>query len=156
MPNMNDVDINKNTEWLGQKGFWAFYIIIIFATRIFLGLMLVSIGISDCYAWLLVHCLHTTSTFVIMHWVKGSPFWLLEDQGRYDHLTFWEQIDHGRQYTRNRKVLTMIPVIISLWASYDTDWELNIVALNFIILLFVLIPKLGLMHRVRLGGINKN
>jgi len=158
MPRRNNheqIDLNKNTEWLGKNGFWSFYFLLILASRILIGVVFVGMGISDRYTWLIVHVGHTAATFIIMHWVKGSPFWLLEDQGRYDHLTFWEQIDDGRQYTRNRKVLTFIPVIISLLASYDTDWDMSIVFFNFIALLFVIIPKLGSLHRVRIGGINR-
>lgn len=50
-------------------------------------------------------------TFYLFHWKKGSPF-PAEDQGHYDNLTWWEQMDSGRQLTRNRKFLTLVPVIL--------------------------------------------
>ena len=41
--------------------------------------------------------------------MKGTPF---ENDGKYDALTFWEQIDDGQQWTPNRKVLMIIPVAV--------------------------------------------
>ena len=49
-------------------------------------------------------------TFYLFHWKKGSPF--AEDQGVYDKLTWWEQVDNGRQLTRGRKFLTVLPVLL--------------------------------------------
>jgi hypothetical protein len=62
------------------------------------------------YTWTCTHVVHTLITFYLFHWNKGSP--IQEDQGRYDMLTFWEQIDGGLQYTFNRKVLTLMPIIM--------------------------------------------
>ena len=47
-------------------------------------------------------------TFYLLHWKKGSPVYY--DQGKYDHLTFWEQIDGGSQFTDTKKFFTIIPV----------------------------------------------
>lgn len=49
----------------------------------------------------------------MLHWMKGTPFQLAEDQGRYDSDTFWEQIDHGRQGTVNRRIFTTVPLVLS-------------------------------------------
>lgn len=49
-------------------------------------------------------------TYRFFHWKKGTPF--AEDQGDYGKLTWWEQVDDGRQLTRNRKFLTVVPVIL--------------------------------------------
>jgi len=148
-------EMNKNTEWLGQKGFWAFYVILLFLLRLFIGPMLTVLSLSDGFAWFIIHCMHTAITFVILHWLKGSPFWLTEDQGRYDNLTFWEQIDHGRQYTRNRKLMTLVPVVLFVLASYSCNWDFTVSSVSFLGLLVVLIPKLGYMHGVRVAGINE-
>ncbi|MQM18530.1 hypothetical protein Taro_051524, partial [Colocasia esculenta] len=51
--------------------------------------------------------LHVTYHF--FHWKKGTPF--AEDQGIYNTLTWWEQMDNGKQLTRNRKFLTVVPVV---------------------------------------------
>lgn len=50
----------------------------------------------------------------MLHWMKGTPFQLAEDQGRYDSDTFWEQIDHGRQGTVNRRIFTTVPLVLSV------------------------------------------
>jgi len=52
-------------------------------------------------------------TFVAFHWVKGAPFIDagLED-GKYDKLTLWEQIDYGVQYTSTRKFLWLVPLVL--------------------------------------------
>lgn len=49
-------------------------------------------------------------TYHFFHWKKGTPF--AEDQGIYNGLTWWEQIDNGKQLTRNRKFLTVVPVVL--------------------------------------------
>ncbi|KAE9445758.1 hypothetical protein C3L33_22344, partial [Rhododendron williamsianum] len=49
-------------------------------------------------------------TYHFFHWKKGTPF--PDDQGIYNALTWWEQIDHGKQLTRNRKFLTVVPVVL--------------------------------------------
>jgi len=42
--------------------------------------------------------------------MKGTPF--ADDQGIYNGLTWWEQMDNGQQLTRNRKFLTLVPVVL--------------------------------------------
>ncbi|KAG2380177.1 uncharacterized protein HKW66_Vig0169560 [Vigna angularis] len=51
-------------------------------------------------------------TYHFFHWKKGTPF--AEDQGIYNRLTWWEQVDNGKQLTRNRKFLTVVPLVLSL------------------------------------------
>lgn len=52
-------------------------------------------------------------TYQFFHWKKGTPF--AEDQGIYNALTWWEQMDNGKQLTTNRKFLTVVPVV--LWVK---------------------------------------
>lgn len=54
-----------------------------------------------------MHLLHGAVTYPLLHWNKGSPVQL--DQGRYDGLTFWEQLDDGVQHTATRKFFTAVP-----------------------------------------------
>jgi hypothetical protein len=49
-------------------------------------------------------------TYHFFHWKKGTPF--ADDQGMYNTLTWWEQMDNGKQLTRNRKFLTAVPVVL--------------------------------------------
>lgn len=37
---------------------------------------------------------------------------LWEDQGEYQHLTFWEQMDAGIPWTNKKKVLLIVPVVL--------------------------------------------
>ena len=41
---------------------------------------------------------------------KGTPVWV--DQGAYNNDTFWEQLDDGVPWTRAKKILLIIPVIM--------------------------------------------
>jgi ORMDL family len=80
--------------------------------------LLVIPGIPQEYAWTIIHVTMTLVQFHFFHWVKGTPYWA-EDNGKYDDLTFWEQIDDGVQYTPNRKFLTVVPLIVyvHIWIS---------------------------------------
>jgi len=144
----DDDEPNKNTEWFGKKGFWMFYFSLMILLLMLFGWMGVALIGSDIYSWLLLHITHSVITFVVLHWLKGSPFWLPEDQGRFDDQTFWEQIDNGRQYTFNRKVMTVIPILLSLRAAYTCGWDTTLSIVNLAFLLLVLIPKSEWMHHV--------
>ena len=52
----------------------------------------------------------TQVTYHSFHWMKGTPFG--EDQGIYNALTWWEQMDNGQQLTSNRKFLTVVPIVL--------------------------------------------
>ena len=75
-------------------------------------------------------------------------------QGKYDNLTFWEQLDDGLQYSRTRKFLTAVPVVLFLLASHSADYARHHLALNLIAVLVLVIAKLPVMDRVRILGIN--
>lgn len=92
----------------------------------------------------------------MLHWWKGTPFQLAEDQGRYDQDTFWEQIDHGRQGTFTRRMFTTIPLILFLFASYMNHWHTSVTVLNLVFLAIAVVPKLDTMDHVRIGGINQD
>jgi len=146
---------NPNTEWLDQRGFWVFYFGLLYAMRMLFGVGLEFIQLGDSYGWSMLHIMHSLITFPILHWSKGAPFWVpAGDQGEFDRLTFWEQIDHGRQYTWTRKAFTIVPIIIFLFACYSTNWNFRVMMIDFVFLLLAVIPKVGLMHRTRLFGIN--
>lgn len=73
----------------------------------------VSIVLIDLFACLidvLASSFFNKVTYHFFHWKKGTPF--SEDQGIYNRLTWWEQVDNGKQLTRNRKFLTVVPVVL--------------------------------------------
>ncbi|KAJ3120590.1 hypothetical protein HK100_012733 [Physocladia obscura] len=49
-------------------------------------------------------------TFIMFHWVLGVPFQL--NQGEYEDMTLWEQMDKGEPFTPAKKYLTAIPIVI--------------------------------------------
>ncbi|KAF6136195.1 hypothetical protein GIB67_001604 [Kingdonia uniflora] len=102
-------DVNKNTEWFTYPGVWTTYIMIVF----FAWIMVLSVfGCNPGMAWTIVNLGHFAVTYHFFHWKKGTPF--AEDQGIYNGLTWWEQMDNGKQLTRNRKFLTVVPVVLRL------------------------------------------
>ncbi|KAI0520530.1 hypothetical protein KFK09_008006 [Dendrobium nobile] len=100
-------DLNKNTEWFMYPGVWTTYIFFLF----FFWLIVLSVfGCNTGMAWTIVNLAHFIVTYQFFHWKKGTPF--AEDQGIYNRLTWWEQIDSGKQLTSNRKFLTIVPVVL--------------------------------------------
>ncbi|KAM0935115.1 putative ORMDL family protein [Dioscorea sansibarensis] len=143
-------DLNKNTEWFMYPGVWTTYILILF----FSWLIVLSVFGCDFsgMAWTLVNLFHFVVTYYFFHWKKGTPF--AEDQGMYNNLTWWEQIDNGKQLTRNRKFLTVVPVVLYLIASHTTDYQNPWLFLNTFAVIVLVIAKLPNMHKVRIFGIN--
>ncbi|CAM0905801.1 unnamed protein product [Alopecurus aequalis] len=155
------VDVNKNTEWFMYPGVWTTYILLLF----FAWLLVLSVsGCSPGAAWTAVNLGHfavrtapVASSYLItyhfFHWKKGTPF-AADDQGIYNRLTWWEQIDNGQQLTRNRKFLTVVPVVLYLIASHLTDYNQPMLFLNTVAVLVLVVAKLPNMHKVRIFGIN--
>jgi hypothetical protein len=105
-------DVNKNTSWFQYPGVWTTYILIIFISWL---LILSVFGCDAGTAWTVVNLAHFAVTYRFFHWKKGTPF--AEDQGDYAKLTWWEQMDNGRQNTRNRKFLIVVPVVLYVLLS---------------------------------------
>jgi len=148
---------NKNTDWLEDRYFFVYYAILLVGARLAFGVLFWMFGLmEDHYSWTAVHISHTIISFILLHWLKGTPFQLAEDQGQYNQDTFWEQIDHGRQGTWNRRMFTTIPVIIFLIASYTNHWETSTTIINVVFLLLAIVPKMDAMDHVRIAGINRD
>ncbi|KAL6766687.1 hypothetical protein ACKKBG_A36975 [Auxenochlorella protothecoides x Auxenochlorella symbiontica] len=141
-------EANKNTNWLDSPAAWVYYVALLL-----LSWLLVSSFTDPGIAWTYVHIAHGVLTYIIFHWVKGSP--IANDQGVYDSQTFWEQIDDGQQFTPARKFLTAVPVVLFLLASNGTDYRRQPLGVNLIVVIVLVIAKLASMHRVRILGINK-
>ncbi|XP_057520445.1 uncharacterized protein C119.09c-like [Amaranthus tricolor] len=142
-------DVNKNTEWVTYPGVWTTYIFIVFFTwLLFLSLF----GCSSGMAWTFVHLTHFFVTYYFFHWKKGTPF--SDDQGIYNGLTWWEQIENGQQLTRNRKFFTVVPVVLYLIASHTTDYQNPMLFFNTLAAFVLVVAKFPNMHRVRIFGIN--
>ncbi|EPS68280.1 hypothetical protein M569_06491 [Genlisea aurea] len=142
-------DLNKNTEWFTYPGVWTAYILIL----LFSWLVVLSVfGCSAGVAWTVVHLFHSVITYHFFHWKKGTPF--ADDQGIYNMLTWWEQIDNGKQLTLNRKFLTVIPVALYLIASHSTSYQSPMLLINTLAVFILVVAKFPHMHKVRIFGIN--
>jgi len=71
---------------------WAFLSVILLLTWLAAS---AALGDAPGPAWTLVHLAHAAVSFYLLHWAKGSP--VPADQGKYDALTFWEQVNRGRE-----------------------------------------------------------
>nr|CAD1844515.1 unnamed protein product [Ananas comosus var. bracteatus] len=104
-------------------------------------------------AWTIVNLFHFAITYHFFHWKKGTPF--ADDQGMYNTLTWWEQMDNGKQLTRNRKFLVVVPWFCKyLIASHTTDYQHPMLFLNTLAVMVLVVAKLPNMHKVRIFGIN--
>ena len=56
--------------------------------------------------------------------------------------------------TRTKKVLMLVPTLITLLACYASDFDWNYLFINVGLFLLCILPKIPAMHRVRLFGIN--
>jgi len=151
--------VNRNVDFIDQKGFFFFYALLILFFRLLFGVFYhVLIPKFVPFTWTSINILHSIVSFFIVHWVRGTPYSTTYEQGKYDNDTFWEQIDGGVQWTKTRKIFILIPVVVFLLAAYEIEWETHKGALliNAIALGMGIVPKLPLLHHVRLFGINKD
>ncbi|KAL0016078.1 hypothetical protein SO802_003147 [Lithocarpus litseifolius] len=136
-------DLNRNTEWFTYPGVWTTYILILFFSWL---IVLSVLNCSSGLAWTIVHLSHFLVTYHFFHWKKGTPF--ADDQGIYNRLTWWEQIDSGKQLTRNRKFLTVVPVVLYLIASHTTDYQHPMLFFNTLAVFVLVVAKFPHMHKV--------
>lgn len=83
---------------------------------------------------------YMTGSYIMFHWVRGVPFEF--NQGAYDNLNMWEQIDNGDQYTPAKKFLLAMPIVLFLLSTHYTHYDLTYFCVNFLALMAVVIPKL--------------
>ena len=142
-----DLSTNRNETWLNNNGFFVWYILIVLAAHIvLLSLPILSTGM----VWTLTNALHSLVTFLMFHWVLGTPFEAFDD-GATATLTQWEQIDHGEQLTLARRILISFPIILFLITMLYSDMFM----LNLFFMGLSVVPKLPSMHGVRLFGMNR-
>jgi hypothetical protein len=143
------VNVNNNTSWMGAPGVWTAYLALLALAWLSLCALL-----EPATAWDVLQLAHFCVTFPLFHWHKGSP--IAADQGAYDKLTFWEQMDGGVQLTRNKKFFTVIPVALFLlgWQQGDHATPMGVATLAAAFVL--LLAKFPFMYKVRIFGINKD
>eukprot|EP01080_Neovahlkampfia_damariscottae_P011000 gene11000-3705_t len=143
---------NPNTVAISGIGFWMWYIVTIF----FFIFLFVLIGTPKEVIFSIINLLHAFITFFFLHWLKGSPF--PDDfhaPGKYDKMTFWEQIDENVMFSPIKKRFLIIPLFLTGLAIY-MNGSVYSIYLNLFICVFSIAGKLPAFHGVRLFGINKD
>ena len=135
---------NYNADWVNYKGAWVIHVVLIVAGKILLDAV-PSMGQDT--SWTIVNLSYMALSYLMFHYVTGVPF--ESNAGVYDELTLWEQIDEGAQYTPAKKWLTSVPIGLFLISTHYTRYNPWLFSLNFCSLLFVLFPKLPILHRLR-------
>lgn len=140
---------NKNANWLDGTGTKFCYMLFLFLTWGFLHLSRWFTP-EDC--WTVTNVIHTVTTFIFFHWIKGSP----EDaQGEYNALTLYEQIDAGVPYTLTKKFLMVIPAYLCWMSCHLSNYKTMVNVVNLGMFALCVIPKIPEMHRVRVLGVNQ-
>eukprot|EP00700_Malawimonas_jakobiformis_P002293 EC723801.1.p1 GENE.EC723801.1~~EC723801.1.p1 ORF type:complete len:155 (+),score=35.32 EC723801.1:39-503(+) len=142
---------NKNVDFVHDKHIGLFY----FLAIVILRLLVYLLPIDGDTQWSLLHWIHTIFTFITFHHSKGSPDDDLMGQGKYGYLTWREQIDNGKQFTFEKNMLTIAPIVLFLLVCRTTAWDSKHLIINFIGLMLVLITKFPGMHRLRPFGWNE-
>jgi hypothetical protein len=127
---------------------WAWYLGALFVTWLGAAAVLDDAG----FAWTYVHLIHGILSYYMLHYTKGSVYG--EDQGDFNRLTVWEELDNQVYGTRTRKFLTLVPIVLFVAATHGTDFRKQPLGLNLGCVLLLLIAKLPAMHKVRIFGIN--
>lgn len=146
---VSEVNLNKNVNWLNAPGIWIWYSLLIIAGWALLTILLDDPGL----AWTYTHLGHGVVTYYLLHWTKGSP--CSEEQGKYDYLTFWEQIDNGMYGTNTRKFLMIVPVALFTLATHGTDFRKQPMGANLVVVIVLVLAKLPFFHKVRILGIGR-
>lgn len=135
---------NYNADWVNYKGAWVIHVVLIVIGKILLDVIP---GMEQDTSWTIVNLSYMALSYLMFHYVTGVPF--ESNAGVYDELTLWEQIDEGAQYTPAKKWLTSVPIGLFLISTHYTRYNPWLFSLNFFALLFVLFPKLPILHRLR-------
>ena len=146
--------VNKNVNWIGPR-FFMFYAIGLVGFELLVRMLLVTPGFLTWEQGLtIVHAGHGIVNFFVMHYLQGTPG-ELQDQGDYSGLSWWEQLDDGTAWTASHKILILIPIVLFLVTSHLTQYESSYLAVNLVVLLLCVVPKLPQLNRVRMGSVEE-
>ncbi|CAG9461860.1 unnamed protein product [Pedinophyceae sp. YPF-701] len=139
--------VNKNVDFIGAKGSWAMYMVLVAMLWAACAAVM-----EPGTAIVCTHISHAVITFFLLHWVKGTP--IPGDQGKYNQLTLWEQVDEGVQGTPNRKFATVVPAL--LFAAAIPAAGNGVLLIPTVVAgVVVIVAKMPAMYRVRIFGINR-
>lgn len=140
-----NLNVSSNISWTIEKGSWIMHIsltvlITMFITQMFgknLGLQLSVIS-------------YNIGSFIFFHWIVGDPF-----NAEYKEYTFWEQMAVQLGHSSSLIFLALFPVIFFMIVHRMVIWDMKLLIIAGISLLFVVVPKLGFMHMKRVFGIKR-
>eukprot|EP00042_Codosiga_hollandica_P054386 m.735229 g.735229 ORF g.735229 m.735229 type:complete len:156 (+) comp58890_c0_seq1:1927-2394(+) len=143
---------SANAAWVHARGMWLAYL----TTVVLAHLLLLSIPVLSTEAvWTLTNVLHAVVTFVVFHWVKGSPTETFDD-GATASQTHWEQIcDPEGAYSTTRRFLIAFPIVLFIVTTMYTHHEEHSFIINLLFMSLAVVPKMPLFEGVRLFNINK-
>ncbi|KAJ2904199.1 uncharacterized protein MKZ38_008529 [Zalerion maritima] len=133
-------------ETVDQLSAWTIHLVIIIGLKILYDIVP---GVSQETSWTMVNITYMVASYIMFHYVRGIPFEF--NAGAFDNLNMWEQIDDGAQYTPAKKFLLSVPIVLFLLSTHYTHYDLAYFTINFMACLAVIIPKLPVSHRVRIG-----
>ncbi|QPG73240.1 hypothetical protein FOA43_000548 [Brettanomyces nanus] len=141
-----DIEDNMNANWVHFKGAWIIHVVIIMLLKVFYDLVPI---FSKEMSWTLTNVSYSICSYIMFHQIKGTPFDY--NNGAFDNLNMWEQIDNGDQFTPVKKFLLGVPIALFLISTHYSNYDLTLFVINLVACLFVVIPKLPYSHRVRIN-----
>ncbi|TPX34460.1 hypothetical protein SmJEL517_g02889 [Synchytrium microbalum] len=138
---------NPNSSWVNHRGAWVTNVAMIVGLKIVFSSIP---GMSSEASWTLTNLSYNLGTFIMFHWVSGTPFTL--NQNENADLTLWEQMDGGLQFTPSKKFLFGLPIVLFLLSTHYTHYDFATFMINLTSLSVVLVSKLPSMHMKRLFG----
>lgn len=144
---------NRNTEWMKEQGgMWMLGLIYPLCLVGIWATVFTITSMTVAYALSVTNITHGVLSFALLHWIKGSPDFY--DQGTFNGLTYWEQIDNGEPWTWTKKYLILVPTVLTLLTLVASNYNIEYVAVNLPIWLTLVVAKLPMMEGVRILGIN--
>ncbi|ODV64091.1 Orm1 type endoplasmic reticulum protein [Ascoidea rubescens DSM 1968] len=138
---------NLNANWVNSKGAWCIHLVLIAFLKIFYTFAYLN-NIANQLIWTLTNMTYIVGSYIMFHQVKGTPYDF--NNGAYDNLTMWEQIDNGFLYTPNKKFLFLVPITIFLVSTHYANYNLNYFIINGVLCLIGIVPKFPFAHRLRI------
>jgi hypothetical protein len=103
-------------------------------------------------SWTVTNVIHLAVSLWYFHWLKGSPF---DEQGEMGSLTVWEQMDATIDSRPVRRILLVVPTLLTYLACHLCDYDPFTSLLNAAVWMIAMLPKMSYMSGVRLFGINR-
>jgi hypothetical protein len=145
-------ELNRHRDTFGTETNTAWFLGVYLTLVLTVQLLSLTI-MSDMRSTLSVtNAIHFIVTLVYVHWLKGS---LYDEQGEMNALTVWEQLEATQGTKPVRRVLLIVPTVLTWAACWAAQYDTNTSLLNIILWLVAIAAKLPFMNGVRIFGINR-